>query len=128
VSAQSTAITALTCWRENRGGGYQGMQSVANAIANRAQTRRLSLYAVCTQPEQFSSLTAKGDPQLATWPEDDDPQWIEALEIAAAADAGELPDIIGGATNYYAASLDPAPDWAASMTFTVEIAGQMFFK
>ena len=128
MSAQSTAITALTCWRENRSGGYAGMQSVANVIVNRSRHSGASLYTECTRRLQFSSITAHNDPQLALWPIEGDPEWIQALQIAAAADAGELKDITLGSTNYYAASLDPVPSWAAEMTFTVQIAGQKFYR
>jgi hypothetical protein len=34
-------VLALTCWRENRGGGIPGMQSVANVIMNRAAKRTI---------------------------------------------------------------------------------------
>ena len=54
--------------------------------------------------------------------------WQIALELAAQAAAGTLEDITGGATNYYAESMKEPPYWAASMTKTCEIAGQLFFK
>ena len=40
---------------------------------------------------------------------------------------GKLTDITLGATSYYAVSIPP-PYWAASMTPTVMIANQRFFK
>lgn len=128
MSVEDIAILALTCWRENRGGGYVGMQSVANVVVNRKNARSSSLYAECIRPWQFSSMTAKGDPQLATWPDENDPQWIQALNIAQQASEGTLPDITLGATSYYAASMDTPPDWAAQMQFTVTIEGQKFYK
>lgn len=128
MSVEDIAILALTCWRENRGGGYVGMQSVANVVVNRKNARNSSLYTECIRPWQFSSMTAKCDPQLATWPADSDPQWIQALNIAQQASEGTLPDITLGATSYYAASMDTPPDWAAQMQFTVTIEGQKFYK
>lgn len=128
MSAQDIAVVALTCYRENRGGGYAGMQSVANVIVNRASKSGSSLYMICIAPEQFSSLTAKNDPELSLWPVDDDPSWIQALQIAALASAGTLKDITLGATNYYATSMTTPPYWAASMTYTVEIEGQKFYR
>ena len=46
----------------------------------------------------------------------------------AQAAAGALEDITGGATSYYALSMTTPPYWAASMTPTVVIAGQKFFR
>lgn len=104
------------------------MQSVANVICNRAQSLKTTLYAQCIRPWQFSSITAKGDPQLTLWPPESDPQWIQALQIAADAVNGTLKDITAGSTFYYAASMANPPEWAAEMQFTVEISGQKFFR
>jgi Cell Wall Hydrolase len=137
-------LLALTCWRENRGGGYTGMQSVANVIMNRAARRWTSPYVECVRPLQFSSITAKGDPELTLWPEPSDASWIQAQEIAGYAAGGTLADITGGATLYYAphsietnASITlpngtsiPFPkDWNESaVTYTATIQGQVFFR
>ena len=120
-------MLALTAWRENRGGGRTGMQSVMNVILNRVQKRGTCAYMECTRPLQFSSMTAPHDPQLANWPMVLDPTWQTAQALAQTAIAGDLPDITDGATNYYALSI-PEPSWAAAMTKTVEIEGQVFFK
>jgi N-acetylmuramoyl-L-alanine amidase len=121
-------VVALAVWRENRGGGYEGMQSVANVIVNRAKIRKTAPYAECVWALQFSSLTAKGDPELALWPAQTDPSWTEAKYIAGAAVNGTLLDITGGATNYYATSMTTPPTFAAKMTQTVVIKNQIFFK
>ncbi len=121
-------LIAITIWRENRGGGYAGMQSVANVILNRASHRGTSAYEECVRPWQFSSMTAKGDPQLILWPSPSDTAWQTAQGIAQAAADGTLPDITGGATSYYALTMTTPPSWAASMTHTVTIEGQTFFK
>ena len=141
---QDEVLLALTVWRENRGGGVQGMQSVANVIVNRAAERGTDAYTECVRPLQFSSLTAKGDPELTLWPANGDAQWAEALQLAAQAAAGTLNDITGGATLYYApagqqwtkritladGSVVPFPDgWnEAAVVETCTIAGQVFFK
>src|SRR5512146_2919894 len=117
-------LIALTAWRENRGGGYPGMQSVANVIVNRARTRGSSAYQECVRPWQFSSITAKGDPQLVLWPSPNDSSWATAQSIALAAANGSLEDITGGATGYYALTMATPPSWAAAMTETVTIEGQ----
>ena len=118
---------ALTIWRENRGGGRVGMQSCGNVILNRAARRKTSPYEECVRAWQFSSITAPGDPELTIWPRLSDAQWIEAQALARNAALGNLPDITGGATSYFALSLAEPPSWAATMTKTVEIAGQAFY-
>ena len=127
MTIQDQVVLALTAWRENRGGGIPGMQSVINVVCNRATHRRTDAYTECVRPMQFSSLTAKGDPELTLWPADNDPQWLEAISLAGQAAAGTLEDITEGATSYYAQSIPP-PYWAASMTQTCIISGQVFFK
>lgn len=121
-------VLALTVWRENRGGGYTGMQSVANVILNRSTHRGTSPYAECIRPWQFSSITAKGDPQLIVWPAANDSSWAVAQSIAQSAASGTLDDITQGATSYYALSMTTPPSWAASMTQTATIENQVFFK
>ncbi|MFZ3343377.1 MAG: cell wall hydrolase [Terriglobales bacterium] len=127
MSAADEALMAITAWRENRSGGTAGMQSVINVIQNRATDRGTTPYVEAVRPMQFSSITAHGDPELGLWPSFDDPQWVLAQQLARTAAMGNLPDITGGATSYYALSI-PAPYWVASMTKTVEIAGQIFFR
>jgi spore germination cell wall hydrolase CwlJ-like protein len=130
MTTQDEVLIAITVYRENRGGGYQGMQSVANVIQNRAAKARQSPYAVCTRHAQFSSISMPG-PESYLWPAETDTQWQTALTVAATASDGTLADITGGATSYYAPEGMPggqAPSWAASMTQTVTIANQLFFK
>jgi hypothetical protein len=104
------------------------MQSVANVIMNRAAKRRTDAYTECVRPMQFSSLTAKGDPELTLWPADNDPQWLEAIALAGQAAVGTLEDITDGATSYYALTMTSPPYWASSMTPTVVIQNQQFYK
>jgi len=102
LTLQDQVILALTIWRENRGGGAIGMQSVANVIMNRAAKQNVSVWAICTQPLQFSSITTKGDPELNLWPKEGDVSFAKALEIADMANEGDLTDLTRGATLYYA--------------------------
>jgi len=128
-SVQDQFMLALTAWRENRSGGRPGMQSVMNVLMNRVARRNSTAYEECVRPWQFSSITAKNDPQLTVWPARDDPAWQEALLLAEQAGTPYgLIDLTDGATSYYAASLSPVPTWAAVMTKTGEIAGQVFFR
>jgi hypothetical protein len=137
-------VTALTAWRENRGGHNDGMQSVICAIANRVAKHHSSFYAQCIQPAQFSSMTVQG-PEAILWPEIGDQWMAAALNMAAQAVDMELPDITQGATLYYAPKgikgsnkTFTKPDgtvvtfpqhWdPAKVIFTVEIEDQLFFK
>lgn len=128
MSQQDVIIGALCAWRENRSGGEDGMQSVLNVLVNRAKQRGTDIYREAVRPWQFSSMTAKGDPQLALYPATGDLQWLAALRLAEQAAEGTLEDITDGATSYYAESMPEPPYWAASMTPTVTIKGQKFFK
>lgn len=120
------------------------MQSVVNVILNRAQKRASSAYAECIRPLQFSSITAKGDPELNLWPLPADPQWKIVSSIVQDAADGKLDDITGGATIYYnpagivtdqtitlpTGETIPWPKgWNQSaVTYIKEIANHRFFK
>ena len=131
MTMQDQIIGSLCIWRENRGGGVQGMQSVLNVLMNRAAKRNTSVYEESVRKWQFSSMTAPGDANLILYPTVMDAQWAEALALTSQAASGTLDDLTEGATSYYAPAGMPggnAPSWAASMTQTVTIAGQIFFK
>jgi hypothetical protein len=120
------------------------MTSVANVVMNRVAKNNSSPYVECVKPLQFSSITAKGDPELALWPTATDPQWALALAIAEEAAVGKLVDITGGAVLYYdplgitskvtytlpGGQVVPFPEgWnPAAVSFTVEISKQLFFQ
>ena len=101
MEAEDITLLALTAWRENRGGGTAGMQSIINVVRNRAWKRDTTPYEECVRPLQFSSLTAKGDPELSLWPNSTDLQWQTAKALAEQAAAGALEDLTRGATLYY---------------------------
>jgi hypothetical protein len=145
MTIKDEVILALTIWRENRGGGTDGMQSVANVILNTAARRKTSVWSECIRPLRFSSITAKGDPELALWPAENDMQFKTALELADMANTGELQDITRGATLYYAphnyhakqtfklpdtGEVIPFPDgWdETKVQYLCTIAYQVFFK
>jgi len=127
---QIDIISAALCsWKENRGHGTQGMQSVINVLMNRAKIHGTSVYAEVYRPLQFSSMSYQHDPQLLIQPTVDDPQFTDALNLAESAGRGTLQDITEGATNYYAESMDKdPPTWAKTMKPTVVIGSQRFFK
>ena len=104
------------------------MQSCANVVMNRVAEKHSTPYAEVYRPLQFSSMSYQHDPQLLIQPEEDDPQWEQAQQLAALAASGRLVDITNGATAYYALSMAEPPYWASSMQYTVTIAGQKFFR
>jgi hypothetical protein len=62
------------------------------------------------------------------WPVEGDELYATAEMLVTQALIGQLPDITDGATNYYSLRMAAPPKWAASMTQTVIIEGQAFFK
>jgi N-acetylmuramoyl-L-alanine amidase len=125
-------IAALCAWREDRGsdtyGDRSGLRAVIHVIANRAAKEGKSWAEIVYARDQFSSMTAPGDPQLSNVPVTPDPQMVDCYDIADAIKSGNDYDLTLGATNYYAATMNPAPSWAASMTQTAVIGGQVFLK
>src|SRR5580693_4115130 len=103
ITVQDQIIAAVTIWRENRGGGEPGMHSVMNVVVNSAAKYRRSWWDECTFPYRYSSMTAKGDPELTLFARDakPDPTWALALSVASQAANGVLSDITNGATLYY---------------------------
>jgi N-acetylmuramoyl-L-alanine amidase len=128
----SVDVLARTAWGENRSGGTEGMQSVMNAILNRVAHPGWwgdSIISVCLKPWQFSSWNAH-DPNRAKLLSVmvDDPQFAEATTLAGRAVMEHLPDLTNGADSYYATSMETPPAWADKAVFTVEIAGQRFYR
>jgi hypothetical protein len=143
MTIQDQVIGALCAWREQRGAGRPGLQSILNVLLNRTARDKTSVYEEATAKLQFSSLTAKGDPELTLWPVDADPQWQQALSLAAQAAAGTLADLTNGSTLYYAPASIPSgasitipngttlpfpKGWNPDVvTYQVTIGGQVFF-
>jgi hypothetical protein len=121
-SVTDEVIGALTAWRENRGGGYVGMQSVLNVLVNRALKRGTSVYAESTRWDQFSSINGPSNPEQSTWPTPvnvaDWSAWQTALSLVQQATSGTLPDVTNGATLYYAVNL-PLSEHKLGKTFTL---------
>ena len=121
------SCAALCIWREGRGEGHDGMRAVAHVINNRAIAQKKSWAQIVYARLQFSSMTYWNDPQLTNVPVVPDPQFADAWQIVEAVAAGTDDDLTQGATSYYATTIEP-PAWAESMTKTVQIGRQIFFK
>ena len=83
MTSLGTAIPAICSWRENRGGGRVGMQSVVNVLQNRARARNTSLYAEAVRPVQFTSISPPANltaaqSEAAVWPVEGDELYATA--------------------------------------------------
>ena len=106
------------------------MHGVINVIMNRVALKTwygLNPTAVCLKSSQFDCWD-RGDVNraklLAVTPED--PQFAIALLLGALAVKGNLPDITGGAVQYYDTSIPP-PDWTKAMIFTRAVGNLRFY-
>lgn len=95
------ALLSLCLWRESRGEGYAGQVAVACVVRNRVLRDSNSYFAEVIKPWAFSSITAKGDPQLGLYPKDTDAQWLQCQQIAQSVADGLITDTTGGATLYW---------------------------
>lgn len=121
-------LLALVIWREARGEGKQCMTAVAFSIRNRVQRPAWwgkSYIQVITKKWQYSSMAAPGDPQLITYPQDNDPEFDAALQIADDVITGRVKNPVPGADSFYDDSI-PAPKWATLDTFVKKI-GRIIF-
>jgi|ERR1700733_1541444 len=122
---------ARTLWGEARGEGYSGMQAVANVVMNRVHAGNfpggMSIQNICKAPNQFSCWNAN-DPNrpLLLAVTASDPQFAQALEIAAMAANGTLADITNGATYYHEASIPTPRSWGA-VTQVADIGNHIFY-
>lgn len=113
AAAMQVTGPALCAWRENRNHGMVGIQSIVNVLRNRSVRDNTTMYAEAVKKLQFSSMTAKGDPELTLWPADSDPQYAQAEQMVTQSQAGQLTDLTEGSTLYYA----PAGIGTTSKTF-----------
>ena len=122
-------LTALCMWREARGEGATGMACVAWVILNRCLRRHTTPAVEVMRPWQFSSMTAKGDPQLDLHPGPDDTRFHLALTLAQSiltGEGGHSP--IGPATMYYSTSIPFPKSWNPDvLEFVTQIGHHRFY-
>lgn len=94
-------MMALCLWREARGEGRPGQVAVGCVVRNRTLRNHSTFYEEVVKPWQFSSITAKGDPQLSLYPLPMDAQWQQCSTLAQSIVNGEVQDVTGGATLYW---------------------------
>jgi N-acetylmuramoyl-L-alanine amidase len=94
-------MTALCLWREARGEGRTGQVAVGCVIRNRVLKRSTSYYVEIIKPWAFSSMTARGDLQLALYPVTLDSMWAQCQQVAQEICDGLTADVTAGATLYW---------------------------
>ena len=108
MTEQEIQLLATVAWKENRGGGIPGMQSIINVVLNRVKRHNSMIEAVVMAPWQFTSMSVKSDPEFHLNPETDKLNssnalaWHDAQQLAQQASDGALEDITLGSTLYYA--------------------------
>lgn len=122
---------ARTIWGEARGEGITGMQDIACVVMNRVAKARWwghDVVSVCRKAWQFSCWNA-ADPNREKLEKvtDADPQFRQALQIAADAIAGKLHDRTGGATSYYDIRMPKLPEWAKARQPCLSAGHHRFF-
>lgn len=128
MTEDQTDYMARTIYGEARGEGARGMQAVGNVIMNRVKAAGwygASIKDVCLKPYQFSCWN-ENDPNRTKIINATAAQLKQARTIAEKVISGELPDITGGATHYYANTI-AAPYWTKSMKKTATIGNHIFY-
>ncbi|WP_422020192.1 cell wall hydrolase [Pyruvatibacter mobilis] len=124
-----TDIFARTIWGEGRGETRREREMIANVIMNRVADHRWpgTPAGVCLQPWQFSMWNAN-DPNRAKAEAVtiSDPIFRQCIDIARAAQTGDLPDYTGGA-NHYATHSTRRP-WMEAMDVTHKGSAHTFYK
>lgn len=128
--SEEQLVLARTIYGEARGEGEAGMTAVANVVMNRVEAGGWfgdGVVAVCQKPWQFSAWNAN-DPNRAkieSMEAGDNSVFDLALDIAAAAIAGDLGDVTGGATHYHTRQITPS--WSASLTVSSVLGNHIFY-
>jgi spore germination cell wall hydrolase CwlJ-like protein len=128
--AYELGLLILCVWREARGAGQAAQLGVAWSIRNRVKSGITwwgsTWDSVILAREQYSSFNPN-DPNAVKIPKETDPQFANCLVAAEAAYNGTGTDPTNGSTSYYDSSI-PAPDWAATMTFVIQIDTLKFYE
>ncbi len=133
VDQRTEILLAMLLWGEARGEGMLGMRAVAQVVANRVRLGGwfgIGWKGVMLKPAQFSCFGAK-DPNATAMmrPLDHgEPEtWQKCLWVAREAMSGKLPDLVDGATHYFAVSIEE-PAWARQMDFVRQIGRHRFYR
>ena len=124
-------ILARALWGEAEGEGSDGMQAVGNVIMNRVN--RDSKYDADAQDivmeyKQFSSVDDPVRLKAMMNLTDDNPEYIQALEISKKLLSGEMKDITGGATHFYNPKTAAKHSWIDKYPVTFKLKKHWFAK
>jgi N-acetylmuramoyl-L-alanine amidase len=123
---------AFCAWREARGESVtlrDSLRCVIHVIDNRSKLWHKSWAQIVYQFEQFSSITAPGDPQIKAGvvPMQPDPIFADCYDIADSIFNGGDFDLTNGATHYFNPGV-VLPSWAADMKKVATIGHHDFYK
>jgi len=140
VTEKDRDVLARTLWAEARGEGLNGQIAVAWTIRNRVDTDLHNdgkpdwwgegYTGVCLAPWQFSCWN-KNDPNYPYLSGAKPIPFRELAQARIAADLvidGKQPDPTGGATHYYATTMQKPPAWAAKAKQTLKLGRHVFFR
>lgn len=115
-----TRIVAEVIAAEACGEGKNGMQCVANVIANRAKKQHKTPYEIVTQKNQFFGYTSKHRLLLYLS--------VKNTVDKLAENIMDLPDLTNGATNFENINRFGKPKWARKMLLTLKYKNHNFYK
>jgi len=133
LDPQSRDAVIRTVLGEAGDEGDAGMAGVANVIRNRVATGGFgaSPMDVVYAPRQFEAWQNQRGPAWTT--KGNSPEYQRAAQIVDDVWGGKRGDITGGATHFYAPTLQASlgrntPDWARTFQPTATIGGHAFFQ
>ncbi|AWY43869.1 cell wall hydrolase [Pseudomonas putida] len=136
VTEKDRDVLARTIWGEARGEEILGQIAVGWTIRNRVFDGNSKSWwgegyaGVCQAKYQFSCWN-RNDPNYPYLSGVKQIPFRELAQARIAADQvidGKSPDLTGGATHYYAASMKTPPAWAAKAKQTLKLGGHIFFR
>ena len=125
-------ILARVIWGEAEGEGDDGMQAVGNVIMNRVDVESkydADAENIVMARAQFSSIDDPVRLEAMMNLTNDNPEYIQALEISKKLLTGEMKDITGGATHFYnpnTANMDE--EWIKKYPVTFKLKNHWFAK
>ena len=125
-------ILARVIWGEAEGEGAEGMQAVGNVIMIRVE--RDSKYNadaedIVMEKDQFSAVSNPERLQAMMALTEDNPEYIQALEISKKLLDGKMEDITGGATHFYNPKIaNMELDWIKQYPVIYKLGNHWFAK
>jgi len=117
-------------WREVRGESRECKIGVGYSIMNRVERPSWwgkNLMGVIKARLQYSSMTYPKDPQLTTWPAQEDVSWQECFRAASDVMGKQVDNPAPHADSYFDISI-PNPVWATDDKFVAQIGRIKFYN